>query len=61
MKTKHGVDLAYGKTKIRLSSEDLQLIADALDIAAPDNSEVGSQAIKLANSFHALAAYAKSV
>ncbi|MGB8834098.1 MAG: hypothetical protein WCC95_18250 [Candidatus Sulfotelmatobacter sp.] len=38
-----------------LTRKDLQLIADALDIVSPDNSEVGEQARKLATQFHVLA------
>jgi hypothetical protein len=38
-----------------LTRKDLQLIADALDIVSPDNSEVGEQARKLATRFHVLA------
>ena len=39
-----------------VTRKDCQLIADALDIVSPDNSEVGERARELADVFHRLAA-----
>jgi hypothetical protein len=60
-KTQHGVYLVYGKTKIKLSANDLELIADALDIVSPDTDEQRQNAFKLHMSFLALSEYAESV
>jgi hypothetical protein len=59
MKTKHGVFVKYGQTSFRLSANDLELIADALEIINPDEAEQIEQADKLARSFRALSEYAK--
>jgi hypothetical protein len=59
MKTKHGVFVKYGKTSFRLSANDLELMADALEIVNPDEVEQIEQADKLARSFRALSDYAK--
>jgi len=61
MKTKHGVFVKYGQTSFRLSANELELMADALEIINPDTEKQIEQADKLANSFRALAEYARSV
>jgi hypothetical protein len=61
VKTKHGVHITYGKTSFRLSANELELMADALEIVNPDNAEQIEQADKLARSFRALSEYAKWV
>jgi len=53
-KTKTG-NVEFAGILYELTRADLQLIADALDIVSPDNSEVGEQARKLATRFHVLA------
>jgi hypothetical protein len=60
-KTKHGVFVKYGQTSFRLSANDLELMADALEIINPDDMEQIAQADKLAASFRALSEYARSV
>jgi hypothetical protein len=59
VKTKHGVFVKYGKTSFRLSANELELMADALEIVNPDEAEQIERADKLAKSFRALSDYAK--
>lgn len=55
------VVIKYGRIEISLSSSDLQLIADALDILSPDSDEASDRAHTLCASFTALAEYQKSI
>jgi hypothetical protein len=55
------VNLTYGKTSVKLSSSDLQLIADALDVLSPDTDESADRAHQLCATFAALADYQKSI
>jgi hypothetical protein len=59
--SKHGVYIRYGVTEIKLTANDLQLIADALDVVNPDTDEQRQNAFNLCASFTALAEYAESV
>jgi hypothetical protein len=61
MKNKNGVFVSYGKTKFKLHAEELQLMADALEIVNPDSTKMQLLARKLSASFSALAEYAKSL
>lgn len=58
---RQGVRLQYGKTHVKLSSSDLQLIADALSILSPDGDEASDRARVLMRSFEALAEYQASI
>jgi hypothetical protein len=58
---KQGVYVKYGETEIKLSANDLQLIADALDIINPDDTRQENRARKLSLSFTALSEYADSL
>ena len=61
-KTVHGVYLVYGKTKVKVSLQDLLLIADALERVIPDSeNQAKIRACKWARAFEALSEYAKSV
>ena len=60
-KTIHGVYLVYGKTKIKVSHQDLQLISDALEIVNPDTDKQTLNARNWSRAFEALSEYAKSV
>jgi hypothetical protein len=60
-KTQHGVYLVYGKTKIKLKPNDLQLIADALEIVNPDTEKQTRNARNWSAAFLALSEYAESV
>jgi hypothetical protein len=60
-KTKHGVFVKYGPTSFRLSANELELMADALEIINPEDAELIEQADKLSRSFRALSGYAKWV
>lgn len=55
------VRLVYGKTYVKFSSSDLQLISDALDVLSPDTDESADRAHTLCASFAALAEYQKSI
>ena len=61
MKIKHEVCIKYGLTEIKLTADDLQLIADALEIINPDTTRQENKARRLAASFSALSEYAASV
>ena len=61
MKTRHGVLIKYGQTEYKLSSKDLQLISDALEIVNPDSAGVEKRARALSAAFLALSEYAASV
>jgi hypothetical protein len=60
-KTEHGVFIKYGATKFKLSANELQLIADALEIINPDTEKQIQIARRLSASFLALSEYAQSV
>ena len=60
-KTVHGVYLVCGKTKIRVSHQDLLLIADALERVIPDSENQAVIVHKWARAFEALLEYQKSV
>ncbi len=60
-KTVYAVYLVYGKTKIKVSHQDLQLFADALGIINPDSHKQIVNASNWSAAFAALSEYAKSV
>jgi hypothetical protein len=60
-KVQHGVYIRYGLTEIKLSANDLELIADALDIVNPDTDKQRQRAHTLSMSFTALSEYAASL
>ena len=55
------VRLQYGKAHVKLSSSDLQLISDALDILSPDSDESSDRAKQLCATFAALSEYQESI
>jgi hypothetical protein len=61
MKTNNQVVLKYGKTEMKLTASDLQLISDALGIINPDSTKAANRAISLSNAFSALSEYQDSL
>lgn len=55
------VTLQYGRAGIKLSSSDLQLISDALDVLSPDSDESSDRAHELCATFKTLAGFQKSI
>jgi hypothetical protein len=55
------VKLTYGKVCVSLSSSDLQLISDALDVLSPDSDESSDRAKQLCATFDALTVYQRSI
>lgn len=60
-KTEHGVYIHYGVMKFKLTANELQLIADALEIINPDTEKQTLVARRLSSAFLALSEYAESV
>ena len=58
---KHGVYVTYGKSGFKLTTNQVQLIADALAIIEPDSQRQENDARKMQSAFEALAEYAASV
>lgn len=61
MVKRHGVYVVYGLSHFKLTANELQLMADALDVVSPDAETQRRKAQRLAASFRALSEYAKSV
>ena len=60
-KTEHGVRVQYGRTSIKLTANEVRLIADALATIDPDTTTQSAIAGKLEGTFSALVDYAESL